>query len=161
MGGYDRAKLKAELEEAEACRLKWYWDSAQPRRRTIGIGRNLDDVGIRPAEQRALGITVASCIAKGITRPIALALCDSDIAACEADLDRALPWWRGMTDARQRVLLNMCFNMGLATLLGFKNTLAAMQAGRYADAAAGMLASHWADQVGNRAVRLAAMMAKG
>ena len=52
----------------------------------------------------------------------------------------------------------MAYNLGINSLLGFKNTLATIQAGRYNDAADGMLASKWATQVGDRATRLAKMM---
>lgn len=88
-------------------------------------------------------------------------LLESDLAAVYAGLNAALPWWTDLNDVRQRVICNMCFNLGITKLLGFKNTLAAMRQGRYADAAAGMLNSAWATQVGQRAVRLANMMTKG
>jgi lysozyme len=51
--------------------------------------------------------------------------------------------------------------MGLAGLLQFTNTLAAVREGRYEDAASGMLTSLWARQVGPRATRLAEMMRTG
>lgn len=73
-------------------------------------------------------------------------------------LDRSLPWWRDLNYPRQRVIANMTFNLGLAGMLGFKNTLAAIQQGRYNAAGAGMMASKWAKQVGARANRLADMM---
>lgn len=85
----------------------------------------------------------------------------ADIAKAETDLDRSLPWWRTLNHARQDVLVNMAFNLGITRLLGFKNTLAAMKAGRFDAAAKGMMASLWARQVGRRAVRLAAQMKTG
>ena len=156
---YNRDVLAAELIRDEDERLKVYRCTAD--KRTIGIGRNLDDVGISKAETAALGITVASVIRDGITREQSRALFANDIAACERQLDAKLPWWQGLNDVRQRVLLNMCFNLGVNRLLGFKNTLAKMERGDFAGAAAGMRASLWARQVGARATRLAAMMEKG
>lgn len=76
-------------------------------------------------------------------------------------LDRNIPWWRKLSYERQRVLANMAFNLGIKGLMGFKNTLAHVQAERYQSAAEGMLASKWARQVGQRANRLAAMMVMG
>jgi len=108
---------------------------------SIGVGRNLTDRGLSDDE-------------------IAYLL-SNDLKIVERDLDTRITWWRGMCDARQNVLANMCFNMGLPTLLTFKNTLQAMRDGRYADAADGMLASRWAQQVGQRAVRLSKMMRTG
>src|SRR5438128_3140278 len=67
---------------------------------TIGVGRNLSDVGISQGE--------------------ALTLLDNDIDAASDALDSHLPWWRQMDDIRQEVLLSMCFNMGINRLLGFK-----------------------------------------
>lgn len=61
---------------------------------------------------------------------------------------------------RQRVLVNMAFNLGMTGLLGFKTTLLAMEQGRYEDAAR-MLRSRWAGQVGVRAERLSEMMRTG
>jgi lysozyme len=84
-----------------------------------------------------------------------------DLANVYGDLNRDLPWWTDLNDARQRVVCNMMFNLGSNKLLGFKNTLAAMRQGRYDDAAAGMLNSAWATQVGARAQRLAQMMRTG
>jgi lysozyme len=167
---YSKEKLAAELIRDEDERFKFYFCTSN--KRTIGIGRNLDDVGISAAETKALGITVASCVANGINQKQSRALFANDMARCEADLDRALPWWRTLTDARQRVLLNMCFNMGIGRraspgkpakgLLSFEGgTLRAVREGRYADAVKGMLASKWAGQVGARADRLAAMMRAG
>jgi lysozyme len=49
----------------------------------------------------------------------------------------------------------MCFNLGINTLLTFKNTLTAVSLGNYEQAAIGMRNSTWFKQVGNRAVRLA------
>lgn len=135
----NRDRLKRQLEIDEARRKKAYRDSVG--KLSIGVGRNLDDNGLRDDE-------------------IDLML-DNDITAVERQLDKALPWWRNMTDARQEVLANMCFNMGIGSLLGFKNTLAYMEAGRYDAAADGMKNSKWAGQVGDRAKRLIEMMRNG
>ncbi len=131
--------LVRQLVAEEGLRLAPYVDTVG--KTSIGVGRNLTDVGISQAE--------------------ALMLLDSDIARAEAGLDQAFPWWREMSEVRQRVLCDMCFNMGLATLRTFERTLASMRKGDYAAAAVGMLASHWAEQVGRRARRLAQMMQTG
>lgn len=135
----NRDKLAAQLEVDEGKRPRIYIDTVG--KVTGGIGRNLTDRAFSDDE-------------------IALML-KNDIAIVEADLDRALPWWRQMTEARQGVLANMCFNMGANRLLGFVNTLTMMKAARYDAAALGMLDSTWAKQVGQRAIRLAAVMRKG
>lgn len=135
----DTAKLLHELVRDEDLRLRPYRCPAG--KLTIGVGRNLDD--------------------RGITRDEALVLARNDIAVVERELDRALPWWRDLDGARQRVLANMAFNMGTPKLLEFRATLAAARAGHFLEASQQMLDSKWARQVGARAVRLAALMRDG
>ena len=140
---YDRTRLRARLIVSEALKLRVYRCTAG--KLSIGVGRNLDDVGIAKAQ--------------------AMVLLDHDIDRAEADLDRALPWWRTLDAVRQSVLVDMCFNMGLGNrekgLLSFVNTLALVQAHNFKGAASGMLSSRWAKQVGDRAVHLAVMMETG
>lgn len=131
--------LKMELKRDEDTRLKPYRDSVG--KLSIGVGRNLDDVGITEQEADFMLMT--------------------DVGRAEGALDAKLPWWRTLSENRQRVLLNMCFNMGIGSLLGFTNTLKAAQSGNYGAAADGMLASKWASQVGARATRLADLMRNG
>lgn len=88
-------------------------------------------------------------------------LLSNDIDRFEKQIIDALPWYSKLDDVRQRVLVNMAFNLGIAGLLGFKNTLAMIERGDYAGAAKGMLNSKWAGQVGERAKRLATMMETG
>lgn len=136
----NREKLTAQLTVDEGRKKRMYLDTASPPRWTAGVGRNLSDRDFSEDE-------------------IDLML-NNDIDLVVAQLDKRLPWWREMNDARQNVLVNMGF-MGIGTLLGFKNTLTFMRAKRYDAAALGMLDSKWAKQVGQRAVRLAEMMRKG
>lgn len=131
--------LLSELERDEGLRLKPYRDTVG--KLTIGVGRNLDDVGISEEEARQL-------LANDVERTV-------------AGLDAALPWWRQLDPVRGRVIVNMAFNVGVDGLLKFHNTLAAVQTGNYVGAANGMLSSRWATQVGERAKRLSAMMATG
>ena len=89
------------------------------------------------------------------------ALFSADVADACTQLDKALPWWSALDDARQNVMLDLTFNMGIATLRTFNNTLAHIEAGEYDEAAAGMAASRWAREVGNRAVFLENAMRTG
>lgn len=129
-------RLAKQLLTDEGLRLKPYRCTAG--KLTIGIGRNLDD--------------------RGITEDEALVLLQNDINAFWGQLVVALPWVMSAPEPVQEALLNMCFNLGLGGLLTFKQTLALIQAGNYAEAAAAMLESKWAWQVGERAKRLAAMV---
>ncbi len=135
----DIAELKALLRNDEGERLKPYTDTVG--KLTIGVGRNLSDRGISAAESDFL--------------------LTNDIAEVQATLNRSMPWWIILSGPRQLVLASMCFNLGLGRLLLFRNFLAECRAGNYAAAAAEMLDSEWAKQVGDRAHRLAILMEKG
>lgn len=76
-------------------------------------------------------------------------------------LTRRLPWFQDLDDARKGVLLNMSFQLGVDGLLGFKNTLGMIEAGKYQAAAEGMLNSLWAKQTPARAKRMAEQMKTG
>lgn len=139
--------LAKELLRDEGSRLKMYKDSVG--KWTIGVGRNIEDRGIRPDEQELM--------------------LKNDIDDHCALLDKYLPWWRNLDEVRQRVVANMAFNLGVGPseedpkgkLLTFKGTLAAIEAGAWEKAAVGMESSLWAKQVGPRADRLVAMMRTG
>jgi lysozyme len=135
----NREKLAAQLSIDEGRRKKLYKDTVG--KNTGGVGHNFDD--------------------KGLSDAVIDLMLQEDIQDAINDLDKRLPWWKRMSEARQGVICNMCFNLGIDRLLGFKNTLADMEAGRYDHAADGMLASLWAKQVGPRAQRLADIMRKG
>lgn len=132
----DRKRLFEQLKLHEGVEKKAYLCPAGYI--TVGVGRNLEDRGLSDAEIEFL--------------------LDNDVVIVENELDKAFPWWRDMSEIRQRVLADMAFNMGVPRLKGFKNALAAMKDGDYAEAATEMLDSIWAKQVGTRAARLAHMM---
>ena len=84
----------------------------------------------------------------------------NDIDVVCNELDRNMPWWKELNDNRQRILANMCFNLGRPRLSNFKKFLAALESGDYEKAAVEMMDSKWATQVGDRAVRLRDRMVK-
>lgn len=135
----DRLALSKQLSIDEDRRKRIYVDTKG--KITGGVGRNLTDRGFSEDE-------------------IDLML-KNDIDEVEKQLDAHLPWWRKLNDARQNVIANMCFNMGIDKLLGFKKTLELMNAGRYDAAALEMMDSDWAKQVHGRANRLSDTMRKG
>ena len=134
-----RDRIRAQLVADEGVRLWPYTDTVG--KSTIGVGRNLTDVGISKAE--------------------AMLLLENDIDNAEQSLIASWPWMRDLDPVRYAVLVNMVFNMGLGTLATFTNTLTYIKAGDYAKAAQNMLASKWAAQVGHRATRLAKQMESG
>lgn len=108
---------------------------------TVAIGRNLDDRGISEDEAKYL--------------------LHNDITICKQELNLLYPIIKALNSARENVLINMCFNIGIKRLSGFKKMWAAIVVGDFEEAAKQMLDSKWANQVGKRATELAEIMKTG
>jgi lysozyme len=143
----NEAKLIAELRRDEGVRYTPYRDALDIP--TTGVGHNLQAAPLPAGWSYPLSDEQVNTLLHG------------DLKNVYSDLNRNLPWWTDLNDVRQRVICNMCFNLGMSKLSGFKNTLVAMRQGKYDDAADGMMNSAWAKQVGARAQRLAQMMREG
>lgn len=104
---------------------------------TIGIGHNLH---------------------KPLTHAAIMQIFRDDLADARNDCLHAFPWFADLSEPRQWVLVNMCFNLGLTRLQGFHRFLTAVELGDYDTAATEMLDSLWAKQVKKRAQELAALM---
>jgi lysozyme len=145
----DVARLKADLLRDEALRVVVYDDATgRPLKpgdglqghTSFGVGHN----GEKPLSLRAVQVIL-----------------EDDIAEVTDALDRAVPWWRTLSESRQRALANMAFNLGIVRLLGFRDMLAHLEAGEWERAAAAALDSRWAAQVGERARRIARIFEEG
>jgi lysozyme len=131
--------IEQQILQHEGLRLFPYQDTTGHF--SIGVGRNLNE--------------------RGISRPEAIYLMRNDILDAVAALNNGLSWWRALDPIRQRVLIDMAFNLGIAGLLKFNLMLSHAHQGKYDQAAKEMLNSRWAQQVGQRATRLARMMETG
>ncbi len=129
----NKEQLIQDLISDEGLRTEPYIDTVG--KMTIGVGRNLDDNGISQAE--------------------AMFMLTNDIEMVETELDARLDWWRGLPDDAQRALCNMTFSLGWPRLSKFEKMLAALKDRDFEEAAAQALASKWATQVGQRAIRIA------
>tara|TARA_R110002020_G_scaffold260588_1_gene474938 strand:- start:864 stop:1292 length:429 start_codon:yes stop_codon:yes gene_type:complete len=135
----DIDRLIAQLKVHEGVRDKVYLDTEGIE--TIGVGRNLKD--------------------KGLSEDEIDYLLQNDISEFKSGVQDTWSWWDNLDDVRQRVVVDMAFNMGLGGLSKFKNTLGHIEAGEYEEAASEMLNSRWAEQVGRRAKTLSEMMRTG
>jgi lysozyme len=138
----DKVKLAEELHDDEGFRDHAYQDSEGYW--TIGYGRLID--------KRKGG---------RITQEEADYLLDNDIEEKYHGLITALPWVTDHPDHVQRALCNMCFQLGVAGLLGFKRTLALIQAKKYEEAANNAMLSKWSKQTPERAKRVTDMIRLG
>lgn len=108
---------------------------------TIAYGLNLDDRGIKPDE--------AEYLLKKV------------VIECYNELKGRFSWFTDLPDSKQEVLINMCFNVGISRLLGFKKMIVALEQKDYQEAARQMIDSTWYKQVGARARRLVRVMSNG
>ncbi|ALU41912.1 glycoside hydrolase family protein [Pseudoalteromonas rubra] len=131
-------KLIKQLKQHEGVRLLVY--TCPAGHQTIGVGRNLEQRGITDREADYLLSNDISYFTDQVRSNIDTSLC---------------------SPAREAVLINMAFNLGISGLLKFQNTIAAVEAADWETAAIEMLDSRWAVQVGKRADELAEQMQSG
>ena len=134
----DTEKLRRQLVIHEGLRTHMYQDTVG--KWTIGVGRNLSDVGISHGE--------------------AMMLLEHDLDAVITDL-ATFPWFAALDPVRQRVLCNIRFNLGPSRFRGFKRMLRLVSEGNYVLAAGAMRDSVWFRQTKDRGVRLTQMMVQG
>ncbi len=110
---------------------------------TIGVGRLIDEE-----------------LGGGLSDDEIDYLLANDLKRCQAEAE-TYPWFAGLSEPRQAVVVSMLFNLGKPRWDGFKKAQAAIEAGDYTEAASQMLDSRWSKQVGKRAEDMAAMMISG
>lgn len=118
--------------------MQLYFDTVG--KKTIGYGRNIEDNGISLDEAELMF--------------------SNDFARCQKEL-APFTWYTNQPDNIKSALMNMCFNMGITKLLGFKKMIAALTAKDYTKAALEALDSRWSIQVGQRAKDVALMIRQG
>lgn len=107
---------------------------------TIGYGRNLQD--------------------NGISKDEAELMLENDMKRTEKDL-LTCQWYLDAPPSVKDALFNMCFNLGLPRLLGFKKMIQAIKDKDFTKAAIEALDSKWATQVKGRAKAVAVMIREG
>ena len=135
----NRERLIVKLKQHEGFRSVPYNCSSGAL--TIGYGRNLD--------------------ANGITQQESEMLLKNDVHDCEMFLRKTLSFFNVLTEPRQEVLLNMCFQLGDAGLMRFKRMIAALYNYDYEKASIEMLDSRWSEQCQERSKELSEVMRKG
>lgn len=108
---------------------------------TIGVGRNLT--------------------ANGISDKEAAEMLWNDIEKALDAANNAFSWIKTLDKTRKNVIYSMVFNMGIGGVRSFKKMISALENEDWGLAAAEMLDSKWAKQVGSRAIELSEMMRHG
>jgi len=133
-----RTLLTLNLKRDEGFRGSPYYDSVGVL--TIGYGRNLDDVGI--------------------TKQEAEVMLSNDVHAAILEVHRVLPNIQQKPWQIRLGIYNMAFNLGINRLLQFTNMLDAMDKDDFDRMSVEALDSRWAEQVGERAQRIARLFRK-
>jgi lysozyme len=128
MSQIDSHRLEEVLKRHEGLRLKPYRDTVG--KLTIGIGRNLDDVGISEHEAEVL--------------------LGNDVNRAIIDCRKMFSNFKQLSSVRKEVLINMMFNMGYSTFSKFKHLKEAVENEQWKKAGYEMLNSKWYEQVGRR-----------
>jgi len=131
--------LLDQLKRHEGMELKPYKCTSD--KLTIGIGRNLEDVGISEKEAEML--------------------LQNDVQQVTAQLKEKFPWVLQLDEVRFAALINFTFNVGIGTASKFVNAMALLKAGNYDTAADEFLDSRWAKQVGQRAIEVTEQIRTG
>jgi lysozyme len=132
-------KLIEQLKIHEGMKLKPYLCTS--KKLTIGIGRNLDDVGISEEEAEML--------------------LKNDIYEATNQLLNAFPWMATFSDVRISAMINFTFNVGIGTVKTFTKSIDALKKEDFNLAADMMLDSRWANQVGDRAIQITEQIRTG
>lgn len=78
-----------------------------------------------------------------------------------ATLQRAVPWVIDLSDARQRALYDMSFQLGVTGLLKFNTFMSLLQQGQFEQAADDLATTAWFKQAPARAARIQALIKNG
>jgi len=153
----DTSRLLASVKLAEGFRASPYEDTRGLW--SVGIGTCLETNPLTAEQWRwllsrgELSVTISEAGAEY--------LMGAALETVERACATSFRFWTALNDARQNVIIEMGYNLGMSRLLGFHEMLDALAAADYVDAAHQMLDSLWAHQVASRAERLAQQMRTG
>lgn len=142
MDAADRARALAQIESDEGRRKMLYRDSRGYL--SIGVGRLLDPRKGGKLRDSEIDLML-----------------ENDYSEAEGECESAFSWFSGLNPPRQAALVNMCFQLGLPKLLGFRRMLQALRDAHWADARHHALDSEWAKQTPDRARRVAYQLETG
>jgi lysozyme len=107
-----------------------------------------------------LTIGYGHILSRPISRRAAMLIREDDIESAHVAA-QAYAWFADLTPTRQRVIVEMIYNLGAAGFSRFRRMIHALTLKDYVGASREMLDSHWHHQVGTRAETLARLMEEG
>ena len=134
-------RMGDQLVLHEGLRLKPYLDTEDNW--TMGVGYNITGRGLEFFE-RTIGRKLPEHIR--ITKAESLAVLRADMERIHAVIPLRFPHYNALSEIRQRVILDLAFNMGFC-VQSFVNTRKAIERNDWTAAVRGLYASKWARQV--------------
>jgi lysozyme len=122
----DKIKTMLVRHEGLVCHLY----QCKADKTSIGVGRNLSDVGITEDE--------------------AMYLLNNDIKRTTDDLDKNYGAWITFPAEARMVCIDLVFNLGITGFMKFKKTRQLMELGMWLEASEELLDSRYATQLPNR-----------
>ena len=113
----DRQRLFAQLRLHEGVEVYPYKCSAGYL--TIGVGRNIEERGLSDDEIDYI--------------------LNNDVNIATDELVRTFDWYADLDEVRQRVVIDMVFNLGMPRFKQFKNMIKALDEGNYKEASIQMM----------------------
>ena len=108
---------------------------------SIGVGRNLDTKGLSVAEVDHL--------------------LENDIQISEKELSESFDWFDSLNTPRRHALTTLHYTLGMKNLMKFRKTLSLLSENLFLEASEEMLDTKWADQEGQIALDISAMIKTG
>ncbi len=153
-------KFTIQIKIHEGLRREVYMDTTGNR--TVGIGFNLERRDA-PIRLQAVGANYHEVVTGGyvLTKDQIVLLLEMDIKDAEKAAIDLVSNYDELDDVRQRVVVDMIFNLGVRGFSNFLNTRKYIVRGEFGKAADNMMRSKWARQVKGRAKILSNMMRTG
>lgn len=149
----------------EGVKTTVYWDHlGYP---TVGIGHLI--IKEQTKDMAKILSALSSQVKRKLTTPVISmnevnALFQSDLATLRAQIEtnaNVKAAWCKLDPVRKAALENMCFQLGVRGVAGFRKMLAALAVGNWAEAKKQGLDSTWAKQTPNRAKRVTDVLLTG
>jgi lysozyme len=132
----DRIKKMLMRHEGVVCHLY----KCKAGKNTIGVGRNLDDVGMSEDE--------------------VMYLLGNDIIRVENELDKNWGVWRAFPEDARVACRDLVFNMGITGFMQFRKTRELMELGLWLEASEELLRSRYAVQLPYRSAENSGLLLK-
>lgn len=110
---------------------------------TIGYGYNYQDRGFTTE-------VMTEILKSGFTEKLAEELMKEDVKHCVTTVEKVYPFYHGLSEPRQAVVVDMVYQMGLGGFQKFRKMISALVLGDYKQASAEMKDSRWFKQSGRR-----------